>query len=129
MVDDLQRTSEIMVFMVYVGKWRGGFGRGIAGRECGGLLVWCLVSLVSDECMRSASLIEQEEPSRALTQEWPRGEVFNYFLLLLPRQLDGDVVSNNCMATGGSIGSGKAATIQIHVTIQNTRYYLNSEYE
>ena len=24
MVDDLQRTSEIVVFMVYVGKWSGG---------------------------------------------------------------------------------------------------------
>jgi hypothetical protein len=66
MVNDLQRASEIMVFMVYVGKWRGGFDRGIAGRECGGLLVWCLVLLVSDECMRPASpLIEQEEPSGA----------------------------------------------------------------
>jgi hypothetical protein len=65
MVGDLQRASEIKVFMVYVGKWRGGFGRGISSQECGGLLVWCLVLLVYDECMRPTSLIEQEEPSRA----------------------------------------------------------------
>jgi hypothetical protein len=44
-----------MVFMVYVGKWRGGFDGGIVGRECDGV-----------ECMRPASpLIEQEEPSGA----------------------------------------------------------------
>jgi hypothetical protein len=33
------------------------------------------------------------------------------------------------LATGRSIASGKAVTIEIHVTIQNSRYYSNSEYE
>ena len=40
-MDDLQRTSEIVVFMVYVGEWRGDFGVGIAGggRGCSLLMV------------------------------------------------------------------------------------------
>ena len=29
-MDDLQRTSEIVVFMVYVEKWSGGFNGGTA---------------------------------------------------------------------------------------------------
>ena len=33
---------------------------------------------------------------RAYLLECLRGEVFNYFLLLLPRQLDGTAVFNNC---------------------------------
>jgi hypothetical protein len=48
-VDDLQRASEIMGFMVYVGEWRGGFGGGITvdgRRGCSLLMVSLLMVLI-----------------------------------------------------------------------------------
>ena len=80
--------------MVYVGKWSGGFSGGITGGgHCSGSS--------SIQCMRPASpLIELEEPSRAsfVLIFWRslQDEVFNYSCLLLPRQLDGAAVLNNC---------------------------------
>ena len=61
MVDDLQRTSKIVVFMVYVGKWSGG---GVVS-SMDVLVVH--ESAASNPNLRFCffALIEQEEPSGA----------------------------------------------------------------
>ena len=98
-MDDLQRTSETVVFMVYLGKWSDG-----------GVVSSVDVLVVHESAVSNArlrfcffALIEQEEPSRAsfVLIFWnafvlKSSGVFNYSLLLLPGQLDGAVAFNNC---------------------------------
>ena len=82
--------------MVYVGKWSGG-----------GVVSLVDVFVVHESAVSNAglrfcffALIELEEPSRAsfVLIFWRslQDEVFNYSCLLLPRQLDGAAVLNNC---------------------------------
>jgi len=109
MVDDSQRTSEIMVFMImWVERWWSGVDELVVF----GLMFAC--SLLRSEWMRPTSLfIAQREcpsclssgvPSRRSLQLFVWGafvlkeasSIFNYSPLLLPGQLDCVACFNNC---------------------------------